>query len=159
MPQTWAAKRLRAVLGIRWDKVPPEAKAACGAITEYSWSVVRRRLAGETCETIARAEGCSTQAVYNCCQRAIEALVRRGGRAVSINDVRRAAREDRKQPVLTCEEVQLPRGVRRCRPADQVEAKAEALADAFLAGKVSAAQADRQGRALESELLALDGAD
>ncbi len=157
MAQTWAAKRLRAVLGIRWDKVPPEAKAACGAITEYSWSVIRRRLAGQTCKAIARAEGCSTQAVYNCCQRAIESLVRRGGRAVSINDVRRAAREDRKGPALACEEVQLPKGIRRCRPADQVEGRMESLADAFLAGRVSADQAARQGRALESELLALDG--
>ena len=38
----------RPALGVRWDVLPPEAQAAATVLSEREWSVLSRRLAGES---------------------------------------------------------------------------------------------------------------
>ncbi len=154
MAQTWASRKVRAVLAVRWELLPPGAQLAAGALTAHAWEVIRLRLAGASCAEIAAKQGVSKAAVYDCCRKAIETLSRRGGRPVSVDAVSRSARDD-----LPEQDGTVPTGkAKRCRPQDRVENRMESLADAWLAGEVSTQAAEEQGRALERKLLSLDAA-
>ncbi len=155
MPQTWASRKVRAVLAVRWEMLPPDAQLAAGALTAHAWAIIRLRLAGLSCGEIAAKQGVSKAAVYDCCKKAIETLSRKGGRLVSVDAVCRAGRQD----ALPEQDgtVQTSKA-KRCRPQDRVENRMESLADAWLAGEVTSQAADEQGRALERKLLSLDTA-
>ncbi len=154
MPQTWASRKVRAVLAVRWELLPPGAQLAAGALTAHAWEVIRLRLAGASCAQIAQKQGVSKAAVYDCCRKAIETLSRRGGRPVSVDAVCKSGRDN-----LPEQDGTVPTGkAKRTRPQDRVENRMETLADAWLAGEVSSQAAEEQGRVLERKLLSLDAA-
>ncbi len=154
MPQTWASRKVRAVLAVRWELLPPGAQLAAGALTAHAWEVIRLRLAGASCAEIAAKQGVSKAAVYDVCRKAIETLSRRGGKPVSVDAVCKAARDDLPEQDGTVSTSK----AKRCRPQDRVENRMESLADAWLAGEVSTQAAEEQGRVLERKLLSLDAA-
>ncbi len=156
MAQTWASRKVRAVLAVRWELLPPGAQLAAGALTAHAWEVIRLRLAGLTCAEIAAKQGVSKAAVYDCCARAINTLSRKGGRAVSVDAVCKSGRGDSLPEQDGT--VPLTGKVKRVRPQDRVESRMESLADAWLAGEVTGEAAAEEGRRLERKLLSLDAA-
>ncbi len=71
----------RPALGVRWDVLPPEARTAAAVLSEREWSVLSRRLAGETLTAIAGG-AVSKQAVDHTEKQAMRKLARLAGRAL-----------------------------------------------------------------------------
>jgi hypothetical protein len=60
MQRTWAERTVRAVVvGIRWDMLPPEARVVMAGLSARQWEVLRCRLHGQSCASIAERQGCS----------------------------------------------------------------------------------------------------
>jgi len=158
MRRTWAERTVRAVvLGVRWDVVPPVARAAVACLTARQWDVLCWRLNGESCESIGERQGCSKQAIHIVERAALCKLAQLAGRALpcSVNDFIHATRE---APSGANVEYTDPMNGRSGRGSKTALDK---LADEFIAeaerGPVSAARRewyDRQARQLETQQLA-----
>jgi hypothetical protein len=79
---------------VRWELLPGAAQAAATGLSEREWSVLSRRLAGESLAAIAGAE-MSKQAVDYTEKHALRKLAQLAGRALpcSVIDFVRATRE------------------------------------------------------------------
>jgi hypothetical protein len=140
---------------VRWEMVPRAARAAAVVLSEREWSVLSRRLAGESLAVIAGAD-MSKQAVDHTEKHAMRKLAQLAGRPVpSINDV---LPELRDEPLRGRDVPDYPAftgGARECKSG------LDELADAFVAeaerGTVSKSRRawyDRRARQLEARQLA-----
>ncbi len=142
------------VLGVRWDVVPPEARAAVACLTARQWDVLCWRLNGESCDSIGERQGCSKQAIHIVERAALGKLAQLAGRALpcSVNDFIQATRE---APSGANVEYTDPMNGRT---SGESKSALDKLADAFIAeaerGPVSTARRgwyDRRARQLEAQ--------
>jgi hypothetical protein len=142
---------------VRWEMVPRAARAAAMVLSEREWSVLSRRLAGESLAAIAGGS-MTKQAVDYTEKHAMRKLAQLTGRALScsVNDFVRATREAPSQvDVAECADAMRGHAGGECKNA------LDKLADAFIAeaerGKLSAARRrwyDRRARQIEARQLA-----
>jgi hypothetical protein len=138
---------------VRWEMVPRAARAAAVVLSDREWSVLSRRLAGESLAAIAGGS-MTKQAIAYSEQHTMRKLAQLAGRALpcSVNDFVRATREaPAAADVPECADGMHGHTGGECKtPLDK-------LADAFIAeaerGKLSAARHrwyDRRARQLEA---------
>ena len=146
----------RPALGVRWDVLPPEARTAAAVLSEREWSVLSRRLAGETLTAIAGG-AVSKQAVDHTEKQAMRKLARLAGRALpcSVTAFIHATREAPSGSDPECAD-----GLHG-HTGGESKTALDKLADAFIAeaerGPVSTARRewyDRRARQLEARQLA-----
>ena len=165
MKKNWREREQRAVIMVRWDLLPVDARLARQVLCQSQWEVLRLRAQGQTCTQIAGRRGCSKQAVKIAEARALEALAKVGQRAIpsvsALLDAHKGAEvlPESAEPLPAdhaMQELRSPGAWHGPNGLERVETALDKLADAFIAGDITWQDAQAKGRELTAARQTLD---